>query len=300
MPNRSTYAIPAVYVDTTSDWDIAGECHGQVYSLDIFDVTYLHFHNTLELGLCISGEGVCYVEEREYPFRSGDVQVIFPFQRHLSKSTGAESSTWYWLNLDPLRLLLMDGFTQIEQVNCWLHLEMGMCGIFRRDDHPKIAGLVEQMLRARADPAGERAHLSQYLCASLYLLILELCEASAGKPVLSLRSGEHMEALLPALDRIKSDLENNLKPTVSALSKLCGMSAANFRKVFTNAIGLSPQAYILSSCVRKARQLLLTTDESILQIGLSVGFEDISGFNRCFASHMGMTPSEYRRRRGES
>lgn len=299
MPNRSYGALPAVYADTTSDWDIVGASHRNPYALDIFDVTFLHFHNTLELGLCVSGEGICYVEDREYPFSTGDVQIIFPFQRHLSKSQGPECSRWYWINLDPMRVLLANGFTESQQVGRWLHREMGLCGILHRKQYPRITELTEQIIQTDCGLTDEHIHRNQYLCASLYLLILELCEASRSLPPLPLRTDARFDALLPALDRVRTDLENNIKPAVSTLAGLCGMSAATFRRVFTKTIGLPPRDYILSSSMRKARQLLLTTDSSILEIGLSTGFEDISGFNRCFSSHVGMTPSEYRREYGK-
>ena len=50
------------------------------HPLEVYDITYLHFHDNLELGVCVSGQGACQVEGVLYPFSAGDVQVIFPFQ----------------------------------------------------------------------------------------------------------------------------------------------------------------------------------------------------------------------------
>jgi transcriptional regulator GlxA family with amidase domain len=40
--------------------------------------------------------------------------------------------------------------------------------------------------------------------------------------------------------------------------------------------------------------------KGIEQIALSVGYEDLGGFRRVFRKHIGLTPSEYRRRFGSS
>ena len=81
---RSTANLPAIYATSRSGW----QHHNHTvlpWPLEVFEVNYLHYHDTLELGLCVSGNGICRVEDREFPFMPGDTQIIFPFQRHLSK-----------------------------------------------------------------------------------------------------------------------------------------------------------------------------------------------------------------------
>ena len=296
MPNRSTLNLPAIYTESTTDWDIASCGDKAPFFLDVFDVTYLHFHNTLELGLCASGEGVCYVENEEHAFKAGDVQIIFPFQRHLSKSTGPRPSQWYWLNIDVQKTLLKNGFSNISEVDGWLHNEMGLSGILQCENYPRIAQLVNKIIYINKDVSNEYRHRINYLCANLYLLILELSESSKDIEPLRLKANTNFDILLPALNHVKYGFENNIKPTVSELADLCNISIAHFRKVFTRTIGMPPLDYIRACSMRKARHLLLTSDASIIDIGLSVGFDNVSGFNRCFASLVGMTPSQYRKK----
>ena len=293
MPNRSKYSVPAIYVHTSSDWDISGSRNNFAYPLDIFDVTYVHFHNTLELGYCVSGEGVCYVEEKEYSFKQGDAQIIFPFQRHISKSLGSESSRWYWLYIDPVRIMFANGFNDVEQVEKWLHNEISVFGIVRKSDLPAINRIIKQIIFTNFN-LDDHVHKNNYLSASLYLLILELCEASKETPPLHFPENPEFNRLLPALNRIKTDLEHDSKSKVSCLADLCCMSVSNFRKTFSKSVGISPKEYILTLSMRKAMQLLLASHESIINIGLSVGYNDISGFNKCFFAHTGKPPSEFR------
>ena len=45
--------------------------------------------------------------------------------------------------------------------------------------------------------------------------------------------------------------------------------------------------------------MLLLSDESITQIALAVGYQDVSGFNRQFLNAFGVPPREYRRLDGD-
>ena len=58
------------------------------------------YHSVLELGWCISGSGECYAEDQIFPFCSGDVQIIFPYQKHYNRSQLGTPSRWYFINLD--------------------------------------------------------------------------------------------------------------------------------------------------------------------------------------------------------
>ena len=72
------------------------------------------------------------------------------------------------------------------------------------------------------------------------------------------------------------------------------MSEAAFRRNFRSSIGQSPGEYIAFCRVRRAQSKRVFSDLSILDIALSVGFDDPSGLYRCFQNHCGMSPSKYR------
>lgn len=298
LPNRSFQGLPAVYTEAQVNW--AGWEARPPVPLEVYDITYLHFHSVMELGLCMSGQGVCMVEGVEYLFRAGDVQLIFPFQRHLSKRMGEGESLWYWMNIDPLRALSAWGMRDIRQVENWLQGEMGLCGIITPEAHPEIARLIRRLIEVQYSAVPPPPHRGEYLCASLYALLLELCDASQALPKLSLRPNARFVKLLPALEHIQAVLEEGCLPPLPQLASLCRVSDASFRRLFHQAVGLSPRAYLQACQVRRAQALLLMTEDSVLDIALSVGFEDASGLHRRFLRHTNMTPAAYRRRlRGE-
>lgn len=58
--------------------------------------------------------------------------------------------------------------------------------------------------------------------------------------------------------------------------------------------GKTATQYINEYCIEKASQLLTQTNDQIIDIAFSVGFDNSSYFIRKFKSLKGMTPSEYR------
>lgn len=144
MQNRSS-TLPVFYSNNEIiSFESPFEPH--IHSLDVYDFTYLHFHDFLEIGYCIEGTGICCVEDTYYEFKKGDVQVIFPFQRHLSKSTGSENSRWYWININLYSLMEQAGFLNAAQITHMINHEMGLCGIFSPEEYPEICRLVSELL----------------------------------------------------------------------------------------------------------------------------------------------------------
>lgn len=294
MPNRSASGLPVIYVEAKPSF--FQPTPPKPHVLDLFDVPYLHFHSLIELGLCLSGKGVCFTEQGQQPFEVGDVQIIFPFQGHLSKSTGDEPSRWCWLNIDPVKLLSAGSFTNIGEIEQWLREEMGLSGIIDRQRYPEVYRLTKALVREGFFPTPGRPHREEYVAALFLMLLSELCRISRDLPKLSFPKKNDRRILSPAFDSIKADIDGGRLPVVSRLPGLCSMSPASFRRTFKAAVGQSAKDYSISCVIRRACQLLSTTEQKIIQVSESVGFESISGFNRCFLRLMGMTPRVYRRR----
>ncbi len=80
------------------------------------------------------------------------------------------------------------------------------------------------------------------------------------------------------------------------LARLAHLSLSQFDRRFKQLFQLTPQRFLLRVRVHAACQMLVSTDESILQIALNTGFYDQSYFTKQFLRQKNMTPSAYRRR----
>ena len=286
MLNRSISKLPAFFEPAVSN--NLDQRNARAYPLVVYEITYLHCHAQLELGVCVSGRGVCVVEGVEYPFRAGDVQIIFPFQNHLSRSEGDADSLWYWVSLDPARLISQWNAATLPRLEKLLNTGMGLCGIMDREKYPLAAQLIE-----RVTLPGERPLRLQCLCA----LIEVLAENSSGMEKLKLRPENSFERLEPALRLAEEKLDGGELPQASDMAVACRLSDASLRRAFQQVLGQSPQRYIQASQMRRAQHLLLFSDRSVTDIAQAVGYQDASGFNRLFKRWFGMSPREYRNQR---
>lgn len=294
MRNQSKLQLPVVFVDAKPISSPEEATAEPAIDLMIYDVTYLHVHRHLELGLCVEGAGICQVEDTRYPFSQGDVQIIFPYQRHLSQNTGGTPSRWHWANIDVAEVFARSGFTGQEQLHRLLTREMGLCGIINRDLYGWICESVKGIFRLLHAPKGRTLHPQMALASKLLELILMLCDASRDMPKLPLDAGNFAAELNPALVRINESIRQGQIPRVQDLPGLCGMSQANFRRVFEKTLGISPKEYITVCCVNRAKKLLANTDLPVTRIAAEVGYENISGFNRCFLDKVGVSPTQFR------
>lgn len=82
---------------------------------------------------------------------------------------------------------------------------------------------------------------------------------------------------------------------VESVAQAVGMSYENFRKVFRAAMGCSPHQYLLDRRFDWACQLL-RTGRTVSETAAAVGYDEPYTFSRQFHRHVGMPPSENRRR----
>ena len=75
-----------------------------------------------------------------------------------------------------------------------------------------------------------------------------------------------------------------------------GLSLPHFCSTIKKAAGNTPLEVIASVILMEAKSRLKSTDEPVKNIALSLGFNNISFFNKFFKQHTGITPQEYRGR----
>ncbi|MBR5500146.1 MAG: helix-turn-helix transcriptional regulator [Clostridia bacterium] len=294
MLNRSNNSLPAFY---TYHNDMMLDPNKPMLAiLDINDFTYLHFHDCFEIGYCVSGTGVCMVEDKEYAFKEGDVEIIFPFQKHLSRNGKDGSSRWYWLTFNPHTLMERSGLGGSSKLEQLMAGEMGLCGILSPEAYPEIAGLVKKIFTETLEKDNDTPYHSELRALYVYQLLIELSRRSANLPKLQIQRDRNLQSVSKALDLIASGIQNGNPPSVEDLARASNMSVSNFRKVFRKVTGLSPKDYMTHALINKAQQMLLTSQKSISEICNETGFGDQSWFNRQFLAKTQMTPSGFRKK----
>src|SRR5687768_17907511 len=85
--------------------------------------------------------------------------------------------------------------------------------------------------------------------------------------------------------------------TVAGLAKQAGVSRSVFAARFNQLLGEAPLAYVARWRIQFGARLLETTDDSVLQVALNVGYESEAAFNRAFKREFDLPPARYRRGR---
>lgn len=96
---------------------------------------------------------------------------------------------------------------------------------------------------------------------------------------------------------ISAALEHvRLEPSTSVAqwARVAGFSPAQFRRLFGQWMGVSPQEYLARHRLDEARRMLAGTDISIGLISQHLGFSSPSHFTRRFKTQTGLAPARYR------
>src|SRR3712207_7769828 len=83
---------------------------------------------------------------------------------------------------------------------------------------------------------------------------------------------------------------------VPTLAQIAHVSEAHFIRTFRATFGETPNRYLQRRRVERAMFLLRSTDRSVTDVCMDVGFASLGTFSRVFRDVVGEPPSVYRRR----
>ncbi|MEH6773185.1 MAG: GlxA family transcriptional regulator [Cereibacter changlensis] len=100
----------------------------------------------------------------------------------------------------------------------------------------------------------------------------------------------------PKLSQVIQMMEANIEDPISPadLADDVGMSTRQLERLFRRYLNRSPKRYYMELRLQKARNLLMQTDMSVINVALACGFASPSHFSKCYRAHYNTTP--YRER----
>lgn len=145
-------------------------------------------------------------------------------------------------------------------------------------------------------------------------LIKDICNNKEDSPERELRLGSYGRSLLASFmeamrkpgkenntsvdykmfeEYVDSNIENSI--TISNISREFALNKTEVKKRFRTLFNKTVHGYILQRRLDHARNMLLTTKDSVYLIALKTGFTDPSHFIKAFKSAFGTTPAIYRK-----
>ncbi len=99
---------------------------------------------------------------------------------------------------------------------------------------------------------------------------------------------------LGKLMEIESELVKDFSkppPTINELAKKTGMSISKLKNVYKKVYGTGIYEYYQKNRMQKARSMLLTGQYNVKEVGLQLGYTNLSNFSLAFKKEFGVLPS---------
>jgi len=131
----------------------------------------------------------------------------------------------------------------------------------------------------------------EIILQSLMLELIYTIKNDSAKRIKKGNSNNNYTTIEMALKYIKEHLTEDL--SLEKVAKSASLSPIYFHNSFKTAVGKTLREYIEEQRIKKATNLLLTTNYSLTQIAFECGFSSQSYFSYVFKRKMKKTPREY-------
>ncbi len=218
-------------------------------------------------------------ETQTYSIRSGQGFLIFPGQ--INTYFADEHLPWeyMWIEFDGLRVKEALDMTNLSP----------NAPVYRSRSKELREMMMQEMdyiiHHAEESPIHQIGHL---------YLFLDYLTSSARRttPLQGSKMSDYY--IKEAIHFIEQNFQNNI--FIEEIASVCGINRSYLGRIFRNAMGRSPQEFLMHYRMVKATELLKLTSLSIADIGNAIGYENQLHFSRAFKGVYGVSPREWRNR----
>jgi AraC family transcriptional regulator len=150
-----------------------------------------------------------------------------------------------------------------------------------------VANALRSELRSQSAPS------AAFLESLAGVIAIHLARGYHGsRPALHARPGLAPDKLQRVLAFIEQHLAEPLR--IERLAAAVHMSQFHFARLFKQATGQPPHAYLTARRVERAKELLSGACLPLIHVAANVGFQTQGHFTEVFRRHAGMTPRHFR------
>lgn len=225
-----------------------------------------------------AGEGHFILDGREIIISAGNMVLYQPKQEQRYFFLGENSSQYWFVH-----------FTGTQVRNILKHYNIPLDGYVL---HTGISYEYEDLFKKMRDELVECSPEYEEMLALLFreLLITINRRMHEGAPRIA---GFTQDEVTYAKNYFREHYNEDINIERYAASR--NMSTSWFNKCFRSITGVSPMKFVLDVRMRNAQILLETTDGTISEIALLVGYDNPMYFSRVFRKEKGLSPLKYRK-----
>ena len=238
-------------------------------------------HNEIELNLLSAGSLTYLLGGHRITVEAGRLAIFWAAIPH--QIVAAEGKAPYYVVTLPLSEFLSAGLPTAA-ANRILKGELIIAAKADASDVLKFAQW-EQELREN-DPVCERA-----IRLEVQARLLRLARSMP-----DVRGSSRRDPALSRADQLACYIARNYHEPLTAetIARASDLHPNYAMNLFRRAFGTTMTTFITQHRISHAQRLLVTTDDSILDIALAAGFQSLSRFNEAFKAVCGCAPRAYR------
>lgn len=227
--------------------------------------------------IVLAGRGQLCLNDQKRQISAGTVFVLFDGMEMEYRPDNGASWQYAWVTLggkNVLSHLKEAGFFRnpVRQCSCSL------------DDFVEI---LDNMLSSAEPSLSNELRRNSYLYELLSLLVEP--EQPQKESSFNIPQDVYVQNAVQYIHRNYSHIK------VNDIASHIGINRSYLTTIFKNKLSVSPQEYLVSYRLNKARQLLQTTDLCIQEIAFRVGYDNPLTFSKMFKNTFGMSPKNYRK-----
>jgi AraC-like DNA-binding protein len=261
-----------------------------------------HRNEGIELTYLSRGKAAFAVQRRSYALRRGHLTITRPWQAHSVGNPGVTASRLHWLILD----VGMRRPNQPWRWPSWVVLSppdlRRLTTLLRHNEQPvwhvggEVGRCFERLTGAVEQGPGPSAETR--LKIEINALLAAIMDILGRRRVpLDGRLSSNQRTVELFLSELRKNLEGEW--TLEAMAEQCGLGRSRFAHYCRLVTNLPPMVYLAQCRVKEsARMLGARSDLSVTDVAMACGFPTSQYFATLFRKQMGVTPSEYRRKRG--
>lgn len=247
-----------------------------------------HFHDSCEVYYLKKGQRYYFIKNNTYLILPGDLVIIRENLIHKTISAGEHYHERYLLDID--RNYVKSTLGSLESKILFKAFDEDIF-VLRKQDNTIIDNIFNELHQLHDSNIN-----SDYKRLKTFSLTLQIL-IHISETYKSYTSESDNKSVNKRIQEITTFINENYAShlTLDYLSKEFNMSYFYLCKLFKNYIGFTFTDYINSVRIRKAKNLLLSTDYNITHISELVGYADVSYFCRIFKKIMKITALKYRK-----
>ena len=260
----------------------------------------LHYHDFFEIGYCLKGSGLFYVDGQVIPFNGPCCTIIYGGQIHIAQgmfppNADPDWNLWQFSYMSLKHLFTDTDLMQVNQLKAMSAHKFDYPPVFRQQDDPV---LFEQIVAI----IDETAHLEEGYLTALRGLVTALLARHSRYMTPATKGREDQEQIFHRLGDTLFYINQHYMDDVTIDDLLAadtrgGMSKSTLQRDMIAFTGMSPMQFVHHLRMKRAT-ILLTAGMSVADVAFNVGYNTLSSFNRHFLQIFGMSPTQWRKQQG--